>query len=250
MKPSLLLFAISAIFTFESVAEKPVHLFVLSGQSNMAGMDPKTGFMPEAKKLFKDETVVYIKVAKGGQPICRWLEEWKDIATKKGLDQKHRKRILKDGKVLFYQPILDQYKNILKKHPKLTSVTFCWMQGERDASGGAQAAYKDSLKLLISKLRRDLERPDMNIVIGRLSDAGEKKESWQTMRKIQMEIVDEDPSGAWVDVDDLNDREKDGKISNAVHYNRPEGYIILGQRFARQGYALIKGEKPAEDGRP
>jgi hypothetical protein len=103
---------------------------------------------------------------------------------------------------------------------------------------------------LISKLRRDLDRPDMNIVIGRLSDAGQKKPSWGAMRKIQMEIVDEDPSGAWVDVDDLNDREKDGKVSNAVHYNRPEGYIILGQRFARQGYALIKGEQPAEDGRP
>ena len=39
-------------------------------------------------------------------------------------------------------------------------------------------AYKDALKLLIAKLRRDLERPDMNIVIGRLSDAGQKKESW------------------------------------------------------------------------
>ena len=250
MKPFLLLFAILAIFASESVAEKPVHLFVLSGQSNMQGMDPKTGFMPEAKKLFKDEKVVYIKVAKGGQPICRWLEEWQEIAKKNGLDNDHIKRIHKGGEVEFYQPILDQYKGMLKKHPKFESVTFCWMQGERDASGGADAAYKDALKLLISKLRRDLERPDMNIVIGRLSDAGEKKESWAAMRKIQMEIVDEDHSGAWVDVDDLNDREKDGKVSNAVHYNRPEGYIILGQRFARQGYALIKGEKPAKDGRP
>ena len=54
-----------------------------------------------------------------------------------------------------------------------------------------------------------------------------RKKKVGAMRKIQMEIVDEDPSGAWVDVDDLNDREKDGKASNAVHYNRPEGYIIL-----------------------
>ena len=250
MKYLLLLFAVTAIFTSKSVAEKPVHLFVLSGQSNMQGMDPETGFMPEAKKLFKDEKVVYIKVAKGGQPICRWLEEWQDIAKKNGLGEKDIKRIHKDGEVEFYQPILDQYKEMLDKHLKFASVTFCWMQGERDANGGGQPAYKDALKLLISKLRRDLERPDMNIVIGRLSDAGEKKESWAAMRKIQMEIVDEDPSGAWVDVDDLNDREKDGKVSNAVHYNRPEGYIILGQRFARQGYALIRGEKPAEDGRP
>ena len=250
MKPFLLSLALSAFLIVKAETEKPVHLFVLSGQSNMQGMDPETGFMPEAKKLFKDEKVVYIKVAKGGQPICRWLEEWQEIAKKNGLDEKHIKRIHKGGEVEFYQPILDQYKEMLQKHPKFASVTFCWMQGERDASGGADAAYKDSLQLLISKLRRDLERPDMNIVIGRLSDAGEKKESWAAMRKIQMEIVDEDPSGAWVDVDDLNDREKDGKVINAVHYNRPEGYNILGQRFARQGYALIKGEKPAEDGRP
>ncbi|MGB1130529.1 MAG: sialate O-acetylesterase, partial [Haloferula sp.] len=181
--------------------EQPVHLFILSGQSNMAGMDPETGFMPEAKKLFKDEKVVYIKVAKGGQPICRWLEEWQDIAKKNGLRENDIKRIHKDGEVEFYQPILDQYKEMLKKHPKFNSVTFCWMQGERDANGGGQPAYKDALKLLISKLRRDLERPDMNIVIGRLSDAGQKKESWGAMRKIQMEIVNEDASGAWVDVD-------------------------------------------------
>ena len=230
--------------------DKPVHLFILSGQSNMAGMDPETGFLPEANKLFKGDQVVYIKVAKGGQPICRWLEEWTDIAEKKGLDARQISRIHKDGKVEFYQPILDQYQEMLKKHPRLTSVTFCWMQGERDANGGAHAPYKDALKLLISKLRRDLERPDMNIVIGRLSDAGQKKESWGAMRKIQMEIVNEDPRGAWVDVDDLNNREKDGKVINAVHYNRPEGYITLGRRFARQGHALVTGKEPAEDGRP
>ncbi|MGI9444409.1 MAG: sialate O-acetylesterase [Rubripirellula sp.] len=230
--------------------DKPVHLFILSGQSNMQGMDPETGFMPEARKLFGDEEVVYIKVAKGGQPICRWLEEWVAIAKEKGLDERGIKRIHKDGKVEFYQPILDQHKEMLEKHPEFASVTFCWMQGERDANGGGQPAYKDALKLLITKLRRDLDRPDMNIVIGRLSDAGQQKESWGAMRKIQMEIVNEDPSGAWVDVDDLNNREKDGKVINAVHYNRPEGYITLGRRFVRQGYALIKGKQPAEDGRP
>ena len=247
---SIISFALTAFLIAEAKTDHPVHLFILSGQSNMQGMDPETGFMPEAEKLFKDEKVVYIKVAKGGQPICRWLEEWVAIAKEKGLDEKHIKRIHKDGKVEFYQPILDQYKEILEKHPKFASVTFCWMQGERDANGGAQAAYKDALQLLITKLRRDLERPDMNIVIGRIGDYALDRESCVAVRKAQREIVSEDESGAWVDVDDLNDREVDGKMVNAVHYNRPEGYIILGQRFARQGYALIKGEKPAEDGRP
>ena len=244
------LFTITAIFASASVAEKPVHLFILSGQSNMAGMDPETGFMTEAKKLFKDEKVVYIKVAKGGQPICRWLEEWQDIAKKNGLDENHIKRIHKGGKVEFYQSILDQYKEMVKKHPKFKSVTFCWMQGERDANGGAHAAYKDALKLLISKLRRDLKRPDMNIVIGRIGDYALNRLSCVAVRKAQREIVAEDPRGAWIDVDDLNDREVDGKIVSAVHYNRPEGYVTLGRRFARQGHALVTGKEPAENGRP
>ena len=235
-----------------TAADKPVHLFILSGQSNMARMNPNAGFMPEAKKLFKDEEVVYIKVSKGSQPICRWLEEWQDIAKKNGLDEGRIKRIHRGWEAALYQPILDKYKETLKEHPRLTSVTFCWMQGETDAQARAQAAYKDALKLLITKLRRDLQRLDMNIVIGRISDhAIDNPESGSVaIRKIQREIVDEDDRGAWVDVDDLNDMEVNGKMQNDVHYNRPEGYITLGQRFVRQGYALIKGKQPAEDGRP
>ena len=247
---TLLTFSLTFFASAKSDSEKPVHLFVLSGQSNMAGMDPETGFMTEAKKLFKDEKVVYIKVAKGGQPICRWLEEWQDIAKKNGLEENHIKRIHRGGKVKFYQPILDQYKEMVKKHSKFKSVTFCWMQGERDANGGAHAAYKDALKQLISNLRRDLERPDMNVVIGRIGDYALDRESCVTVRKVQTEIANEDPHGAWVDVDDLNDRMVKGKMQSAVHYNRPEGYEVLGERFARQGYALIKGKKPAKNGRP
>ena len=229
--------------------DKPVHVFILSGQSNMAGMDPETGFVPEARKLFGNEEVVYIKVAKGGQPICRWVEEWAGIANEKGMDARHIERILKGEGVLFYQSILDQYKALLEKHPNPTSVTFCWMQGERDANGGADAAYKDALKLLITKLRHDLKRPDMNIVIGRIGDYAMDRPSCVAVRKAQREIVNEDPRGAWVDVDDLNDKEINGKLESVVHYNK-EGYVVLGRRFARQGYALVTGKEPAEDGRP
>ena len=123
---------LTAFLTAKAKTDSPVHLFVLSGQSNMQGMDPETSFMPEAKKLFKDEKVVYIKVEKGGKPICRWLEGWQDIAQKNGLDESHIKSIHKGGKVEFYQPILDKHKEMLKKHSKQASVTFCWMQGETD----------------------------------------------------------------------------------------------------------------------
>jgi len=229
--------------------DKPVHVFIFSGQSNMARMNPETGFVPEARKLFGSEEVVYIKVAKGGQPICRWVNEWADIAKEKGLDAGHRERILKGEGVLFYQPILDQYQALLEKHPQPKSVTFCWMQGERDANGGAEAAYKDAMKLLIAKLRRDLKRPDMNIVIGRIGDYGLDRPSCVAVRKAQREIVDEDPRAAWVDVDDLNNKEINGKIKSVVHYTK-EGYELLGRRFARQGKALVIGQEPAANGKP
>ena len=96
---NIALVAFAAIAISKAEADQPVHLFILSGQSNMQGMDPETGFLTEANKLFKDDKVVYIKVAKGGQPICRWLEEWEDIATKAGMNEKHRQRIHRDGKV-------------------------------------------------------------------------------------------------------------------------------------------------------
>lgn len=90
----------------------------------------------------------------------------------------------------------------------------------------------------------------MNIVIGRIGDYALDRPSCVAVRQAQREIADEDAHGAWVDVDDLNDREVKGVMQSVLHYNRPEGYVVLGERFARQGDALVKGEKPAEDGRP
>ena len=246
-----LLFSILFILSIQCLTadDKPVHLFILSGQSNMVRMNPKTGFIPEAQNLFKDEKIVYIKKSMGSQYIHRWLKEWDEIAKSKGLEEKHRKRILRDGKVLYYQPILDQYKELLKKYPKPASVTFCWMQGESDAQGRVSAAYKDSLKLLISNFRRDLKRPDMNVVIGRIADYALDNKECVKIRRVQVEIANEDPHGAWIDTDDLNNIEVNDVLKNDIHYSK-KGYVVLGQRFARQAHALITGKEPARDGRP
>lgn len=132
--------------------EKPVHIFILSGQSNMAGMNPKVGFEDEAAKSFPDAEVPYLKVARGGQPIRLWVEQWDAIAAKHELKAKN-------AKTKYYQPILDQYKELTAKYPKPASVTFCWMQGERDAKEQLSAAYFDALAQLIENLRRDLKQP-------------------------------------------------------------------------------------------
>jgi uncharacterized protein YecT (DUF1311 family) len=237
----LCLVLVATLTCAASGADKPVHVFILSGQSNMAGMKPEAGFVPEAKKLFADGEVVYIKVARGGQPIRYWVKEWNDIA------RKHKLNSTCDA-TKYYEPILEQYKQLLQKHPKPATVTFCWMQGERDAKEKLDPAYKDAMKQLISNLRRDLKQPKMAFVIGRLSDCLTSA-PWNAVRKAQVEVAKEDPLGAWVDTDDLNDKEKGGKKRNDLHYTK-EGYALFGMRLARQAKAIADGKKPAADGRP
>ena len=98
---------------------------------------------------------------------------------------------------------------------------------------------------LIGNLRRDLKQPQMNFVIGRLSDFSKDTE-WQNVRKVQVAVAQKDKRGAWVDCDDLNDKEKNGVKRDDLHYTK-EGYELLGRRYARQAKALIEGKTPAEE---
>lgn len=235
-----------AFVTQANAADKATHIFILTGQSNMQGMDPKAGFLPEAKTLFPNATIAHIKVARGGQPIRLWVNEWNEIAKRNGLS----KQAEQPNKVQYYQPILDQYRKLLKEHPNPTSVTFCWMQGERDAREQLGAAYVDALQQLISNLRRDLKQPKMNVVIGRISDFKNGAYAhWDKIRLALVEVANKDPRGAWVDCDDLNNKVKNGKTHDDLHYTK-KGYELLGRRYARQAKALIDGKEPASNGRP
>ena len=235
-------FAIAiAIAGVIQAADKPAHLFILSGQSNMQGMNPKAGFEPETAKLFPNADVAYIKVSRGGQPIRLWVTEWNEIAKKAGL------KSTSPG-TKYYKPILEQFAELVKKHPDPASVTFCWMQGERDAKEKLSKAYDSAFTTLITNLRRDLKQPNMNFVIGRLSDFSTAEE-WEAVRKTQVTLAEKDKRGAWVDCDDLNNKEKNGVKRDDLHYTK-EGYELLGRRFARQAKALIEGNKPSTNGRP
>lgn len=249
MKRFLLFFAFS---TLAAADDKPAHLFILSGQSNMSYMDPKLGFEPEALKVFPDASVYYIKIAAGGQPIRYWVNEWNEIATRHGVDVAVARASDKGQQTtaFFYPRILAQFEELLKAHPNPKSITFCWMQGENDSRTDLHAPYADALKQLIANLRRDLKRPDMNVVIGRLSDYDKlNPSSWKVIRESQVEVAKVDAHGSWVDCDDLNDVVLKGEPVNALHYTKT-GYERMGRRFVRQAKALIEGRKPAEDGRP
>jgi hypothetical protein len=104
------------------------------------------------------------------------------------------------------------------------------------------------MNTLIANLRKDLDVPEMNFVIGRLSDYS-TSEHWEAVRSAQVKVATDDPRGSWVDTDDTNNKVKKGKPHNDLHYTK-EGYDLFGQRLARQAVLLIKGEKPDPKGRP
>lgn len=212
-----------------SVADDGTHLFILSGQSNMAGLDPKISFIPAVEAAYGADKVIVVKSAQGGQPIRRWYKKWKPA---KG-----------DGP----EATGDLYDVLMKKvNPAiegktLKTITFLWMQGERDAKESHGDVYKDSLKGLIDQLEADLKRDDINFVIGRLSDfdmEDKKYPHWTMVRKAQVDLAESDSRGAWVDTDDLNNKGANGE-KNDLHYTK-DGYKILGERFAEKAIELIK----------
>jgi hypothetical protein len=213
-------------------AHAGTHLFILSGQSNMAGLNPAVSFTPTVEKEFGKENVIVIKSAQGGQPIRRWYKEWKPADGKKP----EKNGDLYDKMMGLVNPAI--------KGKTIDSVTFCWMQGERDAKEKHDAVYAASMKGLIDQLAKDLGRDDVNFVIGRLSDFGTKKrksENWIKVREAQVAVAEGSPRGAWVDTDDLNDgkNKRGNEIKDDLHYS-VAGYKTFGQRLADESIKLIK----------
>lgn len=117
---------------------------------------------------------------------------------------------------------------------KIDTVTFVWMQGEKDHQEDATTqAYRKNLETLYDQLTEDFKRDDINWVIGRLSDARLGTANWDAIRQIQVDVTDKHPRAAWIDTDDLNGPD------DGVHCP-PKGYKQMGIRFAEKAVGLIK----------
>jgi hypothetical protein len=210
------------------------HLFILSGQSNMAGLKPQESFTPTVEEKFGKENVIIVFDAHGGQPIRRWHKDWKPEGGE----------VAKDNGDL-YDRLMKKVVDATKDQ-ELASVTFLWMQGERDAKEGHGSVYEASMKGLVKQVSDDLGGKDVNVVIGRLSDFGLVNKGyvdWEKVREAQVKVAKDAKAGAWVDTDDLNDGLNRGgkKIKDDLHYSA-EGYVTFGKRLADAAIGLIAGK--------
>lgn len=205
------------------------HLFILSGQSNMSAVQPKRIYIPLVATAFGASNVIVVKAAWSGQPIRRWYKQWKPADGKLKANQK---------------PIGDLYVKMMKQintaiqGKKIATVTFVWMQGERDAKEQHANVYAASFNGLMKQLETDLKHKNINVVIGRISDYPDPQKKfpdWQKIRKILVELATKYPQREWVNTDDLNGPK------NGVHH-LPKGYQLMEKRFAEKSILLVERE--------
>ncbi len=207
-------------------------MFILSGQSNMAGLDPDISFTPAVIEKFGAESIIVVKDAVGGQPIRRWYKDW----TVRESDNPKQIGDLYDQLMSKVLPAIEG--------KKIQTVTFLWMQGERDAREQLADLYIESFNGIITQLQKDLGREDINIVIGRLSDFDLENKTyphWTRIRELQVAFADSNPNAAWVDTDDLNTgvNEQGRSIKDDLHYS-VSGYKLFGMRLAEKAIHLIE----------
>ena len=193
-----------------SVAEgkgKKFRLFILSGQSNMAGLDHRNFVLPNLEKAFAGDEILIVKWSKGGQPIKNWMKGGKTQA--------------------FYTNLMNMVKKELGGR-KPDSVSFMWMQGEADAKREDPKLYQPALTNLINQIRKDTGHKDATAVIGRLNKHSDSK-GWNAIRDAQVATAKADPKVGWIDLDDL------GK---GLHYKK-DGYQKMGARFVETTVKLL-----------
>jgi hypothetical protein len=232
---SFLIIIISVIIVFSLIKAEVSgkNLFILSGQSNMARFKPALWFTPGISKELGADNVIVSFHAQGGQPISKWYKEWKSGKGETDPDA---------GKI--YDAMMDATKAKMEGE-KIQTVNFIWMQGEADSKAQNSDVYLASLKGLKKQLEEDLQRTDINFIIGRLSDSGffrrrDKKRvenlHWEEIRKAQQSFADASQRAVWIDTDDLNGEK------NELHLIKPDGYSMLGERYVDAALKLLDGK--------
>ncbi|HKK75241.1 MAG TPA: sialate O-acetylesterase [Saprospiraceae bacterium] len=234
MRPQRLFFCLLSVFFLSTCqpASSGKHLFILSGQSNMARLDPNRTFIPTVADAFGAEDIIVVKSAQGGQPIKRWYRDWKNT------DQ-----TIKNTEYDLYDSLMVKVNNAILEE-EIASVTFLWMQGERDARQSWGEVYEESLHGLYQQLSADLGRDDIYFVIGRLSDfdmGNERYPHWTKVREAQVSVANSSPNFSWINTDDLNDgiNQQGKEIKNDLHLSEV-GYAELGRRFAEAAIEKIQ----------
>jgi len=235
-----------------------VKIFILAGQSNMAGaaitseipeelktidndvkvfedgkmnhviykdrFGPEFGFAKALEELMPNEEIVLCKTACGGANL---FYDWNPDGVSQGEEDSYRGPL--------YPKLIENIK-ALKKHlategKKWEFVGALWMQGERDSIFEFMAeAYKTNMINFIAKLRSDVNSPEMPFVIGKIAPRkfdiikGTFNHQYRNQVRFIQDELGKEENVLTVETIDLPQ-------SDNLHFDTA-GMIELGKRFA------------------
>ena len=234
------------------------HVFLLAGQSNMAGrgdlaeadpeinprvlmlvkdgtwqpaMDPvhydkkiagvglARSFAAELLKHDPDITIGLVPSAIGGSPIATWEP-----------GAYHEKTDT--------HPYDDATARAKRAMQDGTLHGILWHQGEGDSGEQKSAVYKEKLLELVARFRADLDAPDVPFIIGQLGQFEGKPWSpgRQRVNQAHIEVAQEILNGGFVSSDGLTDK------GDLTHFST-KSLIEFGRRYA-EVYLQVAGDKP------
>ena len=193
--------------------EQPKQLvFILAGQSNMAGLGrnseltgplkklliipsnvklykrwqrlgyfgPEASLVQEISRLRSDSQCILIKFAINCSSLLSWDPEWSPEKARLTANEKHG-------------PVYPGFMRFIQDLTKDRNVRFeamFWMQGERDARyPEAARMYLSNFEKLISRIRNDLNTPDLPIFFGQINPPHTKFPAVEIVRGAQTQAA-------------------------------------------------------------
>jgi len=185
--------------------------------ANQGRFGPELAFGRAMRKAFPADEIYLIKTAAGGTSM---FKHWH---TKNG-GGPMLKRFLSRARAAF--------KNLEENNIKSTIDGMLWMQGESDAAQGMGAEYEASLRTFIKEMRREFQASEMPFILGRILPSFDKpKGNGPLVRAAQESVAKELKNVAWFDTDDI-------ELYNKGHYNH-NGQIELGNTFAQHFLSVV-----------
>ncbi|MFH1742031.1 MAG: sialate O-acetylesterase [bacterium] len=245
------------------VQAKPLKAFILSGQSNMDGHGPVSGLSEEMRAPYEnvlfflngrwgplqpndlrigpevsfgramaeawpEEKIALIKYAYGGTGIMAWDPYWiREDAALTGDAERGS----------LYQILMSEIARAYSQEEEdIEIMGMLWMQGESDSlvQGPAEDYYLN-FREFIETIRRDLGKPNLPFIFGRISQAN----VWayqEEVRAAQARVEPEVPLTKMVDTDQL------GFIADGIHYDA-QGQLELGEMFAQAFLEVYEAER-------
>ncbi len=258
--------ALVSALLFNGSAAVPVKVFLLAGQSNMAGYASVSG-LPAALAQPQNGIMIFA----GGQVSAAMADTWGTLGPNYGYTKGYFGPELTFGRTMadsmpgsrialikyavgatdlavnwrppgsgstvgiYYLSFINEVKTALatldtQYIPEITGML--WMQGEHDARNISMAEeYEKNLTNFISDVRREFNAPSLPFIIGMIDN----QKAWIYNEMVRNAEIAVSHTAADAGIFDTH-----GLPTNGVHYTR-DGMVRLGQLFGQTVLSLLAG---------